>query len=85
MNIHDTNQYIVLNKKLDLTPVQGNVYLCVCNDIVSQWLQELTYLGDNAWSSVAHDVDGQFPCIVEHAIYLILDKVGAYHIENIHS
>lgn len=70
------DQYIILNKKLDLTPIKGNVYLCVCNDIVNQWLQELTYLGDKEWSSVCDNVAGVFPCIVDHAIYLILDHGG---------
>ena len=47
--------------------IVGNEYKCLVNDIVSEWSVKLKWLGDG-WSHETENVDGYYPCIVEHVI-----------------
>jgi len=49
--------------------INGKKYKCLVNDIVTAWIEELSWVGGRWIHETKNDEYGQYPCIVDYAIH----------------
>jgi len=48
--------------------INGQKYKCLVNDIVTSWIEELTWVGERWTHETQNDEYGEYPCVVDYAI-----------------